>query len=250
MHLISKATAFFISLTIGIPSAYAKTCEPGTFTVVIDPGHGPERSGATSSRGEKEVTFNLRLANELLIAVREKGYVTAELTHDGQIDLTLSQRAAISKGLNADLFLSLHHDSVQEHFLGSWTYEGEINHYADQFKGHSIFVNQALPDAAASLEVATALGQKLLAAGLRPTHHHAEKIAGEGRLLIEPALGIYRFDALGVLKRAEYPAVLFEAGVLVNRAEESQLNQPEYRAILVDALVHGIDTACLQASNR
>jgi hypothetical protein len=57
--------------------------------------------------------------------------------------------------------------------------------------------------------------------------HHAEPIKGENRELVNPELGIYRFDDLIVLKSAAMPAALLECGVIVNRSEESRAaNRP------------------------
>ena len=55
-----------------------------------------------------------------------------------------------------------------------------------------------------------------MAAGEKPSLYHAEPIAGENRPLLDRRLGVHRFDGLAVLKTATMPAVLVEAGVIVN----------------------------------
>ena len=66
-----------------------------------------------------------------------------------------------------------------------------------------------------------------------PTLHHAEKIPGEGRKLMDKDLGLYEFDDLIVLKTAAMPAVLLECGVIVNRSEEASLQTPEIQHRIV-----------------
>ena len=78
--------------------------------------------------------------------------------------------------------------------------------------------------------------------GLTPTLHHAEPIKGENRELVNPDLGIYRFDDLIVLKSATMPAALLECGVIVNRAEEAELLTEERQQKAV-AAIHQAVTA-------
>jgi hypothetical protein len=66
--------------------------------------------------------------------------------------------------------------------------------------------------------------------GLAYSAHHAEPIRGEGRQLIDKALGIYRYDQLFVLRFNAAPAVLLEAGIIVNCADEVVLASPEGQA--------------------
>jgi len=58
----------------------------------------------------------------------------------------------------ADLFLSIHHDSVPARFLDVWDHEGVQRKYSDRFRGHSMFVSHENPQAAASLYFAQLLG--------------------------------------------------------------------------------------------
>ena len=48
--------------------------------------------------------------------------------------------------LPADLFLSIHHDSVPTWLLEKWDYEGQERGFSDRFSGHSIFVSALNPE--------------------------------------------------------------------------------------------------------
>ena len=63
------------------------------------------------------------------------------------------------------------------------------------------------------------------------------KSAGRVELRPEP----HRFAAFHVLRRAETPAVLFEAGYLSNADDELLLRNPEQRAEIVLALAQAIE---------
>ena len=116
--------------------------------------------------------------------------------------------------------------------------------YTDDFKGHSIFVSQQNGDAAGSLRFAQLLGDRLRNRCFAPTLHHAEKIAGEGRELLDMERGIYRFDDLVVLRSTRMPAVLFEAGLIVNRHEETRLRSARHQKRMVAAIADAIVDFC------
>jgi N-acetylmuramoyl-L-alanine amidase len=77
------------------------------------------------------------------------------------------------------------------------------------------------------VEFAKLLGTELQKWGMTFTTHHAENICGERRQIVDNERGVYRYDQLMVLKNTKAPAVLLEAGVIVNREEESALSSPE-----------------------
>ena len=51
---------------------------------------------------------------------------------------------------------------------------------------------------------------------------------------------MHYFDNLAVAKTATMPALLFEAGVLVNQAEEATLARPETQAAMAGAISQGV----------
>jgi N-acetylmuramoyl-L-alanine amidase len=225
----------------------AAACDSGGFAIAIDPGHTRASPGATSARGVPEVQFNARLAEAVLRELRRAGFAQSFLTVEDQAPVTLPERAARAEAQHARLFLSLHHDAVQPQYLSDWVYEGQAQRYSDRFSGYSLFVSARNADEARSLRMAQLLGAEFRRRALVPTLHHAEAIAGENRPLLDPALGIYRFDDLVVLKRASMPAVLIEAGLIVNRADELQLDSAAFRQALAEAITAAARQFCDEA---
>jgi N-acetylmuramoyl-L-alanine amidase len=114
-------------------------------------GHTATSPGADSARGVPEYEFNLKLADVIAQSLREAGFdKTVRLVTSGTRLISLFRRAASAGHLHADLFLSIHHDSVPDNLKEPWQYEGRKYYYSDRFSGYAIFVsnNTADPPAA------------------------------------------------------------------------------------------------------
>src|SRR5690606_35787014 len=146
----------------------------------------------------------------------------------------LHGRAPRADGM--DLFISIHHDSVQPHYLSQWEHEGVTRGYSDRFAGYSVFVSRLNPRVEASLKCASAAGAAMRRAGYAASRCHAEPIPGENRPFADEANGVHYFDNLVVLRTATVPALLFEAGVIVNRDEELRLREPADRRKITEAI--------------
>src|SRR5262249_56986818 len=64
------------------------------------------------------------------------------------------------------------------------------------------------------------------------------------RILIDSEAGVYRYDELIVLRRTSMPAVLLEAGSIVNRQEELELGTSERRSLTSAAVVAAVENFC------
>src|SRR5262245_9156085 len=214
--------------------------------VAVDVGHYAAEPGATSARGRAELEFNRELATLVRDALQSRGMRVRLIGADGDMAV-LSRRTAAARG--ADLLLSVHHDSVQPHYLESWEHEGETRLFSDRFAGFSLFVSRRNPDLATSLACASAIGAAMRAAGFAPSLYHAEPIPGESKPFADRANGVHYYDNLVVLHTAAQPAVLFEAGVIVNRSEELALRDPVARGWMAAAVADGV-RSCLAARGR
>ncbi|MCF8481436.1 MAG: N-acetylmuramoyl-L-alanine amidase [Rhodospirillum sp.] len=217
---------------------------PDRCVIGIDVGHSLDKPGATSARGMTEWTFNRRLAGEVAQAITETGAASAVLINGEGRSMALADRPRLAKEGGAGLFLSIHHDSAQPQFLKPWRHDGKEGLTADDISGYSIFVSSTGSHPVQSLRMAKGLAGELRAAGYAPTLHHAVPIKGESRELIDREGGIYRFDELAVLRTAEIPALLFEAGVIVNRWEEARLESAPYRGGLINAVTQAVLDYC------
>jgi N-acetylmuramoyl-L-alanine amidase len=217
-----------------------------SFRTLVDVGHGTEAPGALSARGIDEYVFNLRLATEIDKELRAAGFAkTVLMVTPDKPSRGLFKRVARANGLNADLFLAVHHDSVPDKMLETWQVDGREQHYNDRFPGHSVFISNANADRAGSLAFARQLGLALKAHGLQYTPHYTEKFMGNRRReLVDREAGVYRYDQLVVLKGTRMPAALLEAGSIVNRSEELLLATAEHEAIMAGAVVEAVDAFC------
>lgn len=207
----------------------------------MDVGHYRERPGATSARGIPEFEYNLRLARDIAAELGRRGH-DAMLIGDEGGTADLYRRAPQAAG--RDLLISVHHDSVQPEYLSTWQYEHAVMRYSDMQAGYSLFVSRRNPRLEASVACAAALGAALQRAGFVPSRYHADPVVGEARDYADEDYGVHYYDNLVVLHSATVPALLFEAGVLVNRHEELALRDPSVRMRMARSVVEAVES-CL-----
>ncbi len=227
-------------------AAKPDACQRASFRVVVDVGHTIDVPGAISARGIPEYAFNLQLAQQVKQALVDAGFgeatllITATAPWQG-----LFERAARANAMHADLFIAIHHDSVPDNLLQTWQYAGQDEHYNDDYPGYAIFVSNDNPDRAGSLMFGGFLGNELQARGLQYTPHYTLPLMGHRRReLVDAKAGVYRYDQLIVLRETHMPAVLLEAGSIVNRQEELQLASPERRSLTSAAIVAAVEDFC------
>jgi N-acetylmuramoyl-L-alanine amidase len=221
-------------------------CRAANFRVVLDVGHTVDVPGAMSARGVTEYAFNLQLAQQAKQALLDAGFnettllITTTAPWRG-----LFERAQRANNLHADLFIAIHHDSVPDNLLQTWQYAGQEQHYNDDYPGYAIFISNDNADRAGSLQFGGFLGKELQARGLQYTPHYTLPLMGHRRReLVDAKAGVYRYDQLIVLRATRMPAVLLEAGSIVNRQEELQLASPERRTLTSAAIVAAVEDFC------
>lgn len=208
----------------------------GPLNIAVDVGHGNKDGGAISARGWSEFDFNRILAWRLVEALRERELGVRQINFDGNI-ASLAERPMQASG--TDLFVSIHHDSIDEAHLQPWLWNGEIQHHTDAKRGYGIFISANNPALETSLRCAIAIGKSLRDAGFEPTTWHGRK-----HLAADAENGIWYYNNLVVLYRTTVPALLFEAGVIKHRAEELELLDPVRQTRMAKAMGSGI-AACL-----
>jgi N-acetylmuramoyl-L-alanine amidase len=221
-------------------------CDRSQFRVILDVGHTAESPGAISARNVSEYDFNLRLATQIQRDLIEDGFgKTILLVTAGRARPSLFDRVAKANGLSANLLVSIHHDSVPDSLLEKWEFEGKESYFSDRFSGHSIFVSYENPQLNGSLLFGRLLGNELKDRGLQYARQYTLPLMGRRqRELVDAAAGVYRFDELIVLKGTQMPAVLFEAGSIINRDEELQMNSAERLDLIRTSLRGAVKKFC------
>ena len=195
--------------------------------IAVDVGHYAAEPGVISASGKPEFEYNRELAFELKSILESNGMQVRLIGEKGDYAV-LHHRTRDAKG--ADLFLSIHHDSVKERLLPR----------ADEFAGYSLFVSRHNPQVQKSLACASAIGKALKENGFTASRYHADPVLGEARPFADEANGVHFYDNLAVGRTAAMPAVLVEAGVIVNREEEKRMRDPLVRRRIAEAIAQGV----------
>ncbi len=171
-------------------------------TVFIDPGHGGEKPGAVSPLGIEEKEANLLLARQLARDLKKAG-VNAVLGRSDDSHLELQERIDRARKEGADIFISIHHNSLAE--------------YEDprEKTGSAVFYYHP-----PSRELAGAIGGKLKDLGL-------------------PTGGVV-WKSLAVTRPTDLIAVLVEAAYLTNPDDETRLLDPDFHAQISGAITKAL----------
>jgi N-acetylmuramoyl-L-alanine amidase len=233
------------------PSAFkpaAPSCDPAKFRIVVDVGHTAESAGARSARNVSEFQYNHRLAQRIEQSLKADGFAeTRLLLTEGKARRSLFKRVAAANNLQANLFLSIHHDSVPTKFLEEWEFEGKKSRFSDRFNGYSVFVSRQNPEFKTSLVFAEMVAKEINAFGLPYAEQYNLPIMGRHRRqLLNKETGVYRYDELVVLRTTRMPAVLLEAGSIINRDEELAMGSPERQSIITSGVTAAVKQFCDQ----
>jgi N-acetylmuramoyl-L-alanine amidase len=222
--------------------------KPPAFVVVVDPGHGGDQDGALSPSGVKEKDVVLQIARRLRPRLEQLG-AKVVLTRTGDIGVPLTTRAAVANGLKADLFVSIHLNSMP-------TAEGRRLSSGVETYFLSADASDANAAAAAARENADRLAGEPLpdpgdpVAGILQDLEQAAALAGSSRLAyvlherLVAALGAedrgVKQAPFYVLAGARMPAVLLEVGFISNGGESQKLLSPAHQEKVAAAIAAGV----------
>ncbi len=216
----------------------------GDLQIVLDVGHTVSDPGAASARGGREYVFNLKLAQRIKEELVKAGFRSAFLmvTHQNGTR-GLFRRVERANSMNADIFISIHHDSVADAYLQRWLYEGEEHLYSDRSKGFSLHISPSNKQYRESVRLAEILADSLIGKGLGPTTN-PELSMPKGAKALEPARGIYQRRGLAVLNYTKMTAILLESGMIVNRDEELAASSEARHELIAAAIVDSLAKFC------
>ena len=170
--------------------------------ILIDPGHGGNDTGALG-KVSKEKDLNLLLAQEIAFALKKAGF-RVFMTRTKDIFLPLKTRVAMVKKYNADLFISVHHNSSRRNLQACG-----IECFA--------FLTPRPEDT-------------VLAARIQSQLISATGSVNRG----------VKFANFAVLRKNPVPSVLIEAGFISNAGEEKRLVDAAFRRNAAQAVAAAV----------
>ncbi len=230
-----------------VQAAHAPRESGRDIVIAVDAGHGGEDPGATGHAGVHEKDVVLAIARALARRIDTEPGMRAVLTRDHDEFLTLRDRIRRARAANADLFVSIHADSVVNSTVsGSSVYvlseRGATNEaarwLAERENAADLMGGVSLADKSNTLRsVLLDLSQS---ANISASMTAAQNVIGalQGVGLVRK--GQVQQAGFVVLKSPDIPSMLVETAYISNPAEERRLRNPAQQAALADAIFTGL----------
>ncbi len=217
--------------------------------IVVDAGHGGADPGAVGAGRAYEKHVTLAAAKALKKELEATGRYRVHLTRDKDVYLKLYQRRAIARKKDADLFISLHADSIDKPKVRGASIYTLSNKSSDaQTAKLAARENQADLIAGVDLshedkEVANILIDLAMRDTMNQSKFFANTVVSEMtrngmRILPRP----HRYAGFAVLKSPDVPSVLVEMGFMSNKSEAKLLGTRGYQEKIAKTLAKSIDS--------
>ena len=216
------------------------------FRVVIDAGHGGIDSGAESVSGVLEKNVTLAFARALRDELEKNVNLQVFLTRDSDIFLRLNERVQKARDYGADLFISIHADTINMTSMrGATVYTISDRASDDLAKALAERENKAdlldgLP-ADESPEVTDILIDLARRETLSFSVNFADRVVSS---LLEDNINLiknpHRYAGFQVLKAPDIPSVLIEIGYLSNKDDEKLISDPVWRRQAASAIATAV----------
>ncbi len=215
--------------------------------IVLDPGHGGVDPGAVGVTGSYEKKITLAVANAAKRVLEQSGRYRVVLTRKRDIYVRLRDRFEIAHNNKAEMFISLHADSIGSrkirggsiYTLSDKASDKEAEDLAQKENKSDIIAGADLRGYAS--EVSRVLIDLAQSDTNRESWHLAKMLIGELRKKIKLLRTSHRYAGFAVLKSPNVPSALIELGYLSNRTDEKNLKSPKYRKAIGRAILRAAD---------
>ena len=215
--------------------------------IVVDAGHGGVDPGAIAATGVLEKDVVIDFAQRLRRRLEASGRYRVALTRDHDVFVPLRERVRIAQGAKADLFVSIHADSISApNVRGSTVYTGAES--ATDAESASLAERENKADAAAGhdagetpTEVADILQDLTLRETRGLSHRFAKKLLGTIKPVMPLSKKPHREAGFRVLRAPDVPSVLVELGYLSSQKDIALLTSEEWRERTTKAMATAID---------
>ena len=222
--------------------------KPRRAVIVIDPGHGGEDPGAISARGAREKDLVLQASRQLKRQLEADGRHRVVLTRDSDVFLRLADRVAVARKHGADLFISVHADSIADPSVrGAGVYT--LSETASDDEAAALAAAENKADLIAGVDLVSADYDELTTTILidlaqretmNASSRFAETLSARLSETVRLRGNAHRFAGFRVLKAPDIPSVLIEMGYLSNPEEERRLRDRSFRERFMAAVAAAI----------
>lgn len=216
--------------------------------IVLDPGHGGQDPGATAGAGRHEKQVTLAMAKELKRQLEASGKYKVQLTRDTDKFIKLAERVKIAQRAKADLFVSIHADSIDKPDVsGASIYT--LSDKASDAQTAKLAARENKADAIGGVDLSHEdkdVANILINLAMRDTMNQSKFFANTvvqnfNKGGVRTLQGPHRYAGFAVLKAPDIPSVLIEVGFMSNKKEADALLSESYRRKVAGSIKAGID---------
>ncbi len=235
------------------PAPKALKGERAKPVILIDAGHGGIDPGAAGSGNLKEKTLVLAVAQALREQLAAGRRYDVRMTRVSDVFVSLDQRLRMSRELDADLFISLHANSIAQKGLanivrGATVYT--LSEQASDEEARRMAEKENNSDAIAGLQTAKfeeegEVRNILIDLLKRETSNFSADFSNSLVKRLGTSVSLsgrpQRSAAFKVLRQADTPSVLVELGYMSNAEDERLLNSSAWQRRVAAAIGTAVD---------
>jgi len=233
--------------SIRVPAKPATRVAGQKRVIVIDPGHGGVDPGAIGVSGIYEKHITLAAARDLKEHLERTGRFKVYLTRDRDVFIRLRGRIEIARERNADLFISVHADTIRNrkirglsvYTLSEKASDKEAAELADRENKSDLIAGIDLSHE--SEEVTNILIDLAQRETMNQSARLASLLVDELKTRVKVLRNPHRFAGFAVLKAPDVPSVLIEMGFLSNRDDERALRSKSHRRKVAQSIAGAVD---------
>ncbi len=237
-----------IALAPPVPEIIPEIKKGRKVNIVIDAGHGGIDPGAIGKSGVYEKTLTLQVAKRLRDKLKKNPRYNPIMTRTKDVFLSLRDRVSVARRYKADLFISIHADSIgRADIRGSTVYT--LSETASDDEAAALAKNHNKSDVIAGVDLQdqdNTVQGILIDLAQRETMNFSVKFAKIlipeiSRSGIRVVSRSHRYAGFRVLKAPDVPSVLVELGYLSNRQDEKMLKSKKGQVKLTASIAKAVD---------
>jgi N-acetylmuramoyl-L-alanine amidase len=231
-----------------VSAAHAPADGDRDVVIAVDAGHGGVDPGAIGHGGTREKDVTLAIARALAKALNAQPGMHAVLTRDRDEFLELRDRIGRAHRAHADMFISVHADSIRDRSVtGASVYvlsvhgaSSEAARWLAEHENAADLVGGVRPEDKGALEPVLIDATQSEIIGVSATA--AERVVSALEGVGEVRKAQVQHAGFVVLKSRDIPSMLVETAYISNPDEERRLRTATHQAQLADAIASGVRT--------